>query len=829
MNQLSFAVEKEIDLNNLPHPDCKACPLKDRPFVPTEIPVNTPQVWIVGEAPGVTESIQKKPFIGKAGKLLRTCLSQIGWDLDTLITNACLCHPEDNKPPAKEAINVCKWHFDKILAKFGKPDLIIALGRTACRALSVNIEKLDNARGKLFDSPYGKVFVTYHPSRIVRSEYKLKALFSFDLKKALLTAKDLVTKTTSYELNTLFNEQEIIDALVEIQKLPSDEPITVDFETALPDSEGNWPEWGLDFTHPLNGIYIAGFAYGNKCISFPVEDKTANTELTKVKQVLKETIKSKSLIAHNSKFESLMSIIHLDVTPKIFHDTQLLTYLINETMQGFYGLKTLVGMFVPEFDGYEKIKTKNVYEYNALDCLCTLRLYDVLMKQMSSLSEKKLLLNAERFILDVINPVLIEMELNGFRVNEAILTATKNNCKEILNLLEAKFESLIQLKNHNSKAFKDALAEMLSNYGIKIPKSETNQFSITRSFIEEVFPKVKNPIIKQLLTYKITASKIEKLYTSYLIPYEKMRSIYTGKIHAMYSSTGTVTGRISSKKPNFQQIPRSGFFVCKTCNCIAQESCPLCGGTDFQEIIKIDELIEPEENHSLVNIDYSQMEVRILAHVSKDPNLIHAIKNGLDLHSYTAGKIYNIPYEEIVNKKDQKDIKAMRQSAKSVTFGIIYGQTAQGLAQRLKCSVNNAQEIIDGFFKTYPAVKEWIEQVHSLVATYKKISTPIGRTRHFDLITAKELREAQNFVIQSFASDVAITGAKFVLDYLKDTNYGRIIGFVHDAIKIEIKNDCLDSALKNIEHLLTDKTQSHYQLVVPLAVDIKKSKGKNNN
>ncbi|MGB9811985.1 MAG: DNA polymerase A family protein, partial [Dictyoglomus turgidum] len=326
--------------------------------------------------------------------------------------------------------------------------------------------------------------------------------------------------------------------------------------------------------------------------------------------------------------------------------------------------------------------------------------------------------------------------------------------------------------------------------------------------------------VRQVAILKHSLNLMDKVLSSYLRPYPELVNPYTGKIHPVYKETGTVTGRISCEKPNFQQIPRQGLLICKECNVVIKGVCPLCGGTNSKEIANVNDALAVPPGFVLVNADYSQMEVRVLAHVTGDPELKRALQEGLDLHSYTASKIFNLDYNYVVENKDNPKVKTLRQQAKAVTFGIIYGITPQGLAATLKCAPYEAEYMIKEFFNTYRVVKQWIDRVHKTVEEHHWIATPIGRVRHFDVVTPKQLREAQNYVIQSFASDIAVHAAKLVSDYLKETGYGSLIGFVHDSIKTQVKKEVIEQVIDMKKHIMEHRMREIYQISVPLVAEV---------
>lgn len=813
---------------------CINCPLYKQPLITSELPVpydpEKGTIWIVGEAPGKTEVKQTRPFVGKAGQLLRENLEHIGLsNLQIVITNACLCYPGDNKKPPIKAIKQCKRHFQILQSKY-PPRLIIALGNVACRALDIKPKKISEMRGELFDTPYGKCLVTYHPSRILRSEYKLESLFILDLRKALkvFTEPEAVqTKEEDFSITTLTDERQIIDF---IRNVPDEKIKSLDIETSVPVND-KWPEWGLDPHHPFNGIYSVAIAFDNKTVAFPVEPKgehrsmlNGNPEAIK-EELRKLFLRSDNWIAHNAKFEYSACIKHLGVAPKFRWDTEILAYLMRETMQGFYNLEALTKVYLPGWPRYKSIKSVDLLKYNAYDAMACLRLFEALQKELNNMPDRNFILKAQDFVLETIIPLLSHVELSGVLIDWSLLELYRRRALGVLERLKERIKELVKVENPRAEDFRNALVELCNREGIELPKTKTGLACCSKEVLKEVYSKAYSDTLRKLVLYKLTFTKVDKLVNTYLLAYQRFKNQYTNRIHPNYRPDGTATGRLSCEDPNFQQIPRDGLSVCKNCFVITEKNvCPLCGEENNSiELINIGRLITAPQNHAIVSVDYSQMEVRILAHIAQDQNLINAISSGLDLHSYTASKVFKIPYEEIKAKKEHDpEIKKFRQYAKSATFGIIYGITAQTLAQQIKAEVEDAKKLIERFFNTYPKVKEWIDSVHRFVIENKFYYSPLGRVRHFEFgkePRANVLKEAQNFPIQSFSSDLTLAAANEIMKQVSPLG-AKIVGLVHDSIKIEAPVCHLDKIKEIVTNVMTKWIKQKYNLSVPLEIDM---------
>lgn len=828
--------------------NCLGCPLYNRPIVFSEKPKTKKEsyLWIVGEAPGHTEVAIGRPFVGKAGELLRTVLQQTGYNDPVVITNACLCHPDQNKTPSMLAVKKCKYHLDLLKKKY-PPKFIIVLGAIACKALGIKTTKIDNMRGKVFNSSYGPCLVTYHPARILRSKYRLSSLFALDLKKAIhlvrsttenITVlpnkdKELAQKEAPEDtIIVLRTTKDIIDLL---KSIPEGVLKAIDIETSIPDETGKWPDWGLNPYHPLNGIYSFAVAWDNVAYSFPVDPKLETDKLyldgdpETVKQCLKEFItRSDNFIAHNSKFEYQMLKHHLGVTPKFSHDTQLLAYLIKETLQGFYSLNTLIDVYLPQYHGFKETRKGDLLVYNAKDALYTLRLFHALSRELVELPQRDHILKAEEFLISQVVPLVANVEMKGVCIDWQKLIHYRQEVAKIKEKIEHQIKLLTGTANPRTHAFRQAFERILMNNNIPVARTDTGIPDLSKESLLEVAKIAHTEEVKKLVYYKLSHTKLDKSLTAYLEKYPTFLNPYTGRIHPAYRIDGTVTGRLSSEKPNFQQIPREGLFVCPNCNIVSEKVCPICG-QELIELVNISKLIIPSQGCDLISVDYSQMEVRVLAHVTKDNTLCEVIKQGIDLHSYTASRIYKIPYEEIVANKDTNpDIKRKRQLAKSATFGIIYGITAKGLALNTGTTVAEAQNMIDKFYETYPRVKEWIDSIHKFVEKHHYVISPMGRVRHFEApkITPEMLREAQNFPIQSYASDLTLAAAYKILTEIEKYK-ACVVGLVHDSIKIECPKHYTQTITKIVKDIMTNWIVAQYNFIVPLEIDIEIYEGKN--
>ena len=385
--------------------------------------------------------------------------------------------------------------------------------------------------------------------------------------------------------------------------------------------------------------------------------------------------------------------------------------------------------------------------------------------------------------------VLSEMEYNGVSIDVEYLRKLSNNMTNTLHKLERRIYDLADC-GFNINSPKQVGEILFDKLGLKSKKKRGRaQYSTSAEVLEELAPDYE--IARQLLDYR---------------KYAKLKSTYTdalpalidtdGRIHTTYNQTITATGRLSSSNPNLQNIP-----------------------VRTEEGSKLRAAFVPENKHKsvILSADYSQIELRLLAHISEDKHLIEAFKSGTDVHTLTASKVFEVPLEEVT--------KEMRYKAKAVNFGIIYGQSKYGLAKALGISNSEAEQFIDKYFATYPKIKAYMETTVKQAEIDGFVETIFGRKRYL-----KDELESPNNMIREFAKRAAInqpmqgTAADLIkiamIDFaqkLKENNLkSKLILQVHDELVVETLKEELDTVKK----LVKKSMELNQPLRVPLVVDI---------
>ncbi len=426
------------------------------------------------------------------------------------------------------------------------------------------------------------------------------------------------------------------------------------------------------------------------------------------------------------------------------------------------------------------------YEMNKdCECVSLIYLHDILIEDMKKANVYDLYTRIELPLVDV----LYEMEKTGFKID-----------REMLGILEEKFtKEALELSDSIKKlANKDfninspkQVAEILFN-DLKLIVGNNKKKSTKVDYLEEMYD--LHPIVPKIIRYR----KIKKILSTYIEPYETMLKSGDSIIHTIFNQTLTATGRLSSSEPNLQNIP------------VREEE-----GRNLRKIF-----VSRYNDGVLVSADYSQIELRLLAHYSKDESLINAFHEGIDIHSLTASEIFNVPIQEVD--------AGMRRTAKAVNFGIIYGISEYGLAQNIGCSRKQAKEYIDKYFARYSKIKEYLDESIDNAKKTGYARTLFNRRRKInELFSPKYItkqfgeRVAMNMPLQGSASDIIklamINVHKAIIDRKMKS---RLILQIHDELIIDTTND----EIVEVAKLLKENMENVVKLSVPLIVDVNSGK-----
>ena len=500
-------------------------------------------------------------------------------------------------------------------------------------------------------------------------------------------------------------------------------------------------------------------------------------------------------ICQNGKFDiSVMRSIGIDVN-NFYFDTMLASYIIDPDQK--HNMDDLAAKYLnyktiplsnlldvkKEPEKIFEVDLEKLSEYSCEDADITFRLYNKLKKILKEHSLEKIAYDIE-FPLAV---VLEKMENNGVRIDSKFLNSLSKEMGKILNELTDKiyFEAGVEFNINSTKQLQEILFNKLQLNPIKATKTG---FSTDAKSLEAL--KGQSPIIDYLLEYR-QLSKLKSTYTDSL---PKLINPITGKIHTSYNQTIASTGRLSSIEPNLQNIP------------IRTEL-----GKEIRKAF-----IPTDNDHVILSADYSQIELRIMASLSNDENMLKAFEIGEDIHRSTAAKVFRISPDEVTQD--------MRRKAKEVNFGILYGIGAFGLKTRLGISQTHAKEIIDTYFNTFKNVKHFIESSISFARENGFAQTILGRRRYLPNINSKnnvlrqfEERVAINMPIQGTAADMIKLAMINIHNEIKEKNLrSKMILQVHD----ELVFDIYKKEIEIMKEIIKRNMENSLKLNVPITVEI---------
>ena len=424
-----------------------------------------------------------------------------------------------------------------------------------------------------------------------------------------------------------------------------------------------------------------------------------------------------------------------------------------------------------------------IRDYACEDADITLRLMRPLREEL----EKNNQLDVFQSIEMPLMPVLAEMERNGVRIDTAALEDTGNAFRTEMEQLK---KEIFEMAGHEflltspRQVGEVLFGEMGLNE--KARKTKSGQYSTSEEELEKI--RHKHPIVDKILQHR----GLKKLLSTYIEALPKLINKHTGHIHTSFNQAVTATGRLSSSNPNLQNIP--------------------VRGENGREIRKA---FIPEEGQIFFSADYSQIELRLMAHLSGDTHLIEAFNNGEDIHAATAARIFKKPLEEV--SRDE------RRKAKTANFGIIYGISAFGLAERMEVSRTEAKELIDNYFQTYPGVREYIDNSVSRAKELGYIETLCGRRRYLPDINSRNAvvrgyaeRNAVNAPIQGTAADIIkIAMIRVAARFKAEGIRSKMILQVHDELNFSV----LPEELDRVRSIVTHEMNHAFTLSVPLEAD----------
>lgn len=507
-----------------------------------------------------------------------------------------------------------------------------------------------------------------------------------------------------------------------------------------------------------------------------------NENILKVGQNIKYdyiVLKNYGIEVKGKMFDTMVA--HYLLQPEVRHNMDLLAeiYLKYKTIH----IDELIGPKGKNQKTMRDVPLGIISEYACEDADVTLKLKNKLEAEISRNGLENLFYEIEMPLVIV----LAEMEISGVRVdNHALSQSSKEITNQLINIENLIFEIAGHPFNINSaQQVGTVLFEELKIIE-KAKKTKTGQYSTSEEVLEGL--KGKHPIVEKILEYR----GLKKLLSTYINALPDLINPRTGKIHTSFNQTVTSTGRLSSSNPNLQNIP------------IRDEQ-----GKEIRRAFI------PDEKCLYFSADYSQIELRIMAHLSQDVSMVEAFKTNQDIHAATSSKIFKVPINEVT--------KEMRRKAKTANFGIIYGISVFGLAERLTIPRGEAKELIDGYFESYPQVKEYMEKSIENAKRDGFVTTLLNRKRMLPDINSGNAvvrgyaeRNAINAPIQGTAADIIkIAMVKIHNRFKKENIQSKMILQVHDELNFSV----LETEKENVERIVIEEMENALPLSVPLKVE----------
>ena len=507
-----------------------------------------------------------------------------------------------------------------------------------------------------------------------------------------------------------------------------------------------------------------------------------NEQILKIGQNLKydlEVLRNYGVELKGQLWDTM--IAHYLIQPELHHNMDYMAeiYLHYQTIH----IDELIG---PKGKGQRSMRDLSptlVYEYACEDADITLQLKNKLEPELKQHDCEDLFYNIEMPLM----PVLAEMEMNGVCLDTASLAETSKQFTTRMNEIEQRIYELAgeQFNIASPKQVGEILFDKLKIVE-KAKKTKTGQYVTSEEVLQQL--KNKHEIVADILEHR----GLKKLIGTYIDALPKLINPRTGHIHTSFNQTITATGRLSSSDPNLQNIP--------------------IRGEDGKEIRKA---FIPEPGCLFFSADYSQIELRVMAHLSDDANMIRVFQEGKDLHAATAANIYKKPIEEVTRDE--------RTKSKRANFGIIYGITVFGLAERLDIPRDEAKMLIDGYFDTFPQVHDYMEKSKDVARQQGYVTTLFGRRRYLpDINSANSVvrgfaeRNAINAPIQGTAADIIKVAMIHIFQRFKTEGIkSKMILQVHDELNFSVYPD----EKEKVERIVLEEMQNAFHMSVPLVAD----------
>ena len=586
---------------------------------------------------------------------------------------------------------------------------------------------------------------------------------------------------TDYDYQLIDTEDKINDFL---RIILTKEIISLDTETTGTDAMSA-ELVGMSFSYAENQAFY---------VPVPKDREEAQKIVDKLKPVFENEKSIK--VGQNIKYDMIVlgnygvsikgqmfdtMIAHYVLQPELHHGMDYLAevYLKYDTIK----IEELIGAKGKNQRNMRDLSPTDIYKYACEDADVTLKLKNILEKELETNGVKELFEEIEMPLV----PVLAYIERNGVRIDTEALKETSRHFTIRMREIEEEIYKLAGMEFNVSspKQVGEVLFDRLKIVE-KAKKTKTGQYVTSEEVLESL--KGKHQIVEKILDYR----GLKKLLSTYVDALPELINPKTGRIHTSFNQTVTATGRLSSSNPNLQNIP--------------------VRDDDGKEIRKA---FIPDDGCEFFSADYSQIELRIMAHLSEDDNMIEAFREEQDIHAATAAKIYKINIDEVTREQ--------RSKAKTANFGIIYGISVFGLAERLNVDRKEAKELIDGYFENYPKVKAYMDESIRSARDKGYIETIFKRKRYLPDINSRNAvvrgyaeRNAINAPIQGSAADIIkVAMIRIYKRFMDEGIKSKMILQVHDELNLSV----LREEKEKVQQIVISEMEAAYKMKVPLLAD----------
>ncbi len=809
-------------MTDMTEPKCTKCDLHKTCRTVQIEPDGTGDIVFLGEAPGADEDRKGIPFIGESGNLLRESIKALDIDPSRVrFTNAVRCRPPSNRTPTAKEIKTCLEHLVEEFIS-NPPSHIVALGNTALDALRHadllhTPGKILNLHGKCIKEDGYIVFPFVHPDYIVRNPHAISMLKDLNNLEKIVNEGPPVQKETQYDFSDSVDDLRTAIAAARKAQL-----VTYDIETAvLHPYDRTAPS---DDRQPLEKVVCFALTWQDQqAFGFVLTPENREEAWKILHEELLEDPLVKKVIQH-AKFELTWSMA-TGRTISNMADTMLLHWHVDEK-NGTHGLGKLalnftdMGFYDAPLENYKKEHKecdpdkeykdketgevrKGSYEnipyeilvpYNCADTDAAHRVYKILLPL---LNQRQLWIH-DNVQIPAVYP-LAEMELRGARIDWDYAGQLDHDLPAKIAKIEEEIRSFSEVRDLEEDlkaAGKDGInfnstshiSELIFNYiGLRsVYNTKGGKPSTDKNVLDYLAE--KHPVPKLLKERRAVAT----LHSTFV------RGAFERKsgevIHTSYGMAHTETGRYNSRNPNLQNIPRDA---------------------------TIKNMYVPDPGDWMVQIDYSQIELRVMALFSADQNLLNYFREGADVHRMIAAKIH---------KKAPEDIsKEERVKAKRTVFGLCYGQSSKGLAEELGIPEREAEDFLNKFFKEFPAVRRWMQETEKMANQVGRVETMFGRVRRLpdamikrkeDPMRARAMRQAINMPIQGTATDILSLKMAELWAYMRQENMrSRMIMTVHDSLVLSVHPEEVNHLLPAAKLILEDFSNLSW-VEIPILCDM---------